>query len=358
MRKRAAAFMLAIAAALFFAGCGDAEKVTEQVGKEITEIKEDHDRLTELLDAGTASRQEEFTIAFPENAKEEYLKLLQTALKKVEFKAEAAESNGENGYRVKMNFKPLDMKAVLEAADIAYAENMQSADFQAELKNVVIQDISLLEDPVYKEETWEYVEVKKSGDKLEVSSEDMLILLQKALPGYMNSYNIIARAFDRQDFLKAYMDAMFKGEIDRYCEHTGMTDEEVMAWYEEAFEEIDGIGLSEEQNMRVEAALKTIMANCNYTVGIPRRESEYSYIVEVDVVPNLSLQKAMEELEGGTYYSEAQVKEEAVNIYEKYAAEPVYGDAVTTSVTVNIQELAGSMNEESQFMQFMRIILP
>ena len=69
MRKRAAAFMLAIAAALFFAGCGDAEKVTEQVGKEITEIKEDHDRLTELLDAGTASRQEEFTIAFPENAK-------------------------------------------------------------------------------------------------------------------------------------------------------------------------------------------------------------------------------------------------------------------------------------------------
>ena len=100
---------------------------------------------------------------------------------------------------------------------------------RTELKNVVVQDISLLEDPVYKEETWEYVEVKKSGDKLEVSSEDMLILLQKALPGYMNSYNIIARAFDRQDFLKAYMDAMFKGEIDRYCEHTGMTDEEVMA---------------------------------------------------------------------------------------------------------------------------------
>lgn len=358
MRKRAAAFMLAIAAAIFSAGCGGTEKVTEQVGKEITEIKENPDRLTELLDAGTASRQEEFTIAFPENAKEEYLKLLQTALKKVEFKAEAAESSGDNGYYVKINFKPLDMNAVLEAADIAYAENMQSADFQAELKNVVVQDISLLEEAVYEEETWEYVQVKKSGDKLEVSSEDMLVLLQKALPGYMSSYNTIARAFDRQDFLKAYMDAMFKGDVDRYCEHTGMTGEEVMAWYEEAFEEIDYIGLSEEQNIRMKEAVKTIMRNCNYTVGIPRRESEYSYIVEVDVIPNQSLQKALKELEGGTYYSEEQVKEAAVNIYEKYAAEPVYGDAVTVSVTVNIQELAGSMNENSQFMQFMQTVLP
>ena len=103
------------------------------------------------------------------------------------------------------------------------------------------------------------------------------------------------------------------------------------------------------RDRRWPAALKKILENCRYTVGIPRKEEgAFNYTVDVTVVPNRSLIDAMAELESGTYYDVASAGAAFVETLERYAENPTYGEETTVTISVNLETML-STDESSDF---------
>ena len=106
-------------------------------------------------------------------------------------------------------------------------------------------------------------------------------------------------------------------------------------------------------------ALKNIMKQCVYTVGIPRKDAGlFSYQIDVTVTPNNSLADAFHEFEQGTYYSIDEVSAGLVTALEKYAAAPTYGTETTVTVPVNMETLMNADQEGSDLASLAVTILP
>ena len=112
----------------------------------------------------------------------------------------------------------------------------------------------------------------------------------------MQPYNSVCEVLDARDFMQSYLDASFKGDVAQFALHTDRTEEEALEWYEaDVF--TPPADLSSAYHDRYKKALKEIMKQCKYTVGIPRKEAGlYSYTIDITVTPNNSLVKTLTRL--------------------------------------------------------------
>ena len=146
----------------------------------------------------------------------------------------------------------------------------------------------------------------------------MEILLSQVLRDYMEPYSSVCEILDVHNFLTAYLDASFKGDVAQFALYTDRTVEETDAWYEQdTFDPPENMTAA--YTDRYTAALKKVFSQCKYTVNIPQKESGvYNYTVDVTVVPNNSLLNAFTQLESGVYYSEEEVDKTVVELLEEY----------------------------------------
>ena len=163
----------------------------------------------------------------------------------------------------------------------------------------------------------------------------------------MEPYDQVCDILDCYDFVKAYLDASFKGEVSRFALHTDRTEEEALEWYEaDVFDPPSD--LSEDYVSRYKDALKSMLKQCKYTVGIPKKETGlYSYTVDIKTTPNTSLTSAYSEFEGGTYYSIEEVSSGLVTAMEKYAAEPTFGEETSMTISFNASSMLTAGNDNS-----------
>ncbi|MDO4312922.1 MAG: hypothetical protein Q4C52_07540 [Eubacteriales bacterium] len=341
-------------------GCEKKEAADDYLGRLITRAKETEGELSGVLEDGISDvkETEDLVVDFPEELKVSYEEFLKDALKQVQFELNKAEETGDHTYSVRVTYEPIDIAVTTESANLEYAENIASADFCAEVEALLEQDRAMLESAEKQQKKSRTITVTKSGDKFSIDEEEMKELLKDSLQGYMDPYAAVADVFDMRDFIQAYLDASLKGETARYQEHTGLSDEEAAAWYEDSFSEFKMDELSEEQNARLKNAAKGIFKSCQYTVGATKQVSLTEYIFDITITPNTSFLSVMSEFEGGTYYSESEAKEAFLTLYDKYASAPSYGEETTITVTWNAMNMMNVWQENEEYDLLMDTIVP
>lgn len=346
--------------AVFAGGCEKKENADDYLGRQITRAKESEGELSGVLEDGMiqVKDKESFVIDFPEDLKEPYEAFLQKALNQVQFELNKADKESEDTYLVRVSYEPLDIASVTEAINEEYAKNIASTDLTTEVTALIEKDIELLESAEKLQKKTQTIQVAKSGDGFSIKEEDVKELLKSALPGYMAPYTAVADVFDMRDFIQAYLDASLKGETERYQLHTDMTPEEAAAWYEESFENFEMDGFSEEQSKRFVNAMKGIFKNCKYSVGITKRNTMSEYVFDLTTTPNTSVLSATEELNEGVYYSQDAVNAACLDIYDKYAAEPTYGEEKIVTVTWNAFSLINNQMEDAEYNKLMDAVIP
>lgn len=346
--------------AVFAGGCEKKENADDYLGRQITRAKESEGELSGVLEDGMiqVKDKESFVIDFPEDLKEPYEAFLQKALNQVQFELNKADKESEDTYLVRVSYEPLDIASVTEAINEEYAKNIASTDLTTEVTALIEKDIELLESAEKLQKKTQTIQVAKSGDGFSIKEEDVKELLKSALPGYMAPYTAVADVFDMRDFIQAYLDASLKGETERYQLHTDMSPEEAAAWYEESFENFKMDGFSEEQSKRFVNAMKGIFKNCKYSVGITKRNTMSEYVFDLTTTPNTSVLSATEELNEGVYYSQDAVNAACLDIYDKYAAEPTYGEEKIVTVTWNAFSLINNQMEDAEYNKLMDAVIP
>lgn len=83
--------------------------------------------------------------------------------------------------------------------------------------------------PKYSDEITTTIEVKKKGDNFSIDRKSLRALLDQALLNDMEPYNSLCELYDAKDFLTAYLDASFKGEVTQFAKHTNRTEEEALS---------------------------------------------------------------------------------------------------------------------------------
>lgn len=359
MRKGISFLTAALLLALGLVGCSGRESADTYVGEQITKLKEDSTKeFTALLESGIAESNENYTLQFPEELKETYLDFLQASFKEIDFEVQKAKKDGDDKYTVRVGFTPLDIGSTTQDTRDLYLTSIASSDLNAEVGELLDQlKEDIADAPVFASETFVTVEVQKDGDSFKIKEEDMQTLVKEAFENAMAPYDSVCEILDVQDFLKAYLDASYKCEVTQFAKHTDRTEEEAIAWYEEeAFDAPYDLGESYVE--RYTAALKEIVKQCQYTVGLPKKESGiYNYTIDVTVVPNNSLVDAMAELESGTYYSIDAVSQSLVEILEKYAAAPSFGEETVVTVALNLDALLGASANDSELSKLADTIL-
>lgn len=340
-------------------GCGK-ETADQYAGEQITKWKsEDPSVFSSLLEEGIKVSNASYVLDFPEELKEPYTELMQTAFSSIDFKVESASERVEDVYAVKITFTPVSFEQTLQETNNSLLSNPESADFSESLSGLIGQDIKQLEsNAVYEEETTFELMVSKSEDGFSIHENHFLDFMISCMNDYMVPYNSCCELYEAQDFLKANLDASFKGDVDQFALHMGLSEEEALAWYEtDVFNPPEGFSSAYADRYR--KALQSIMKQCRYTVGIPRKEAEpYHYQIEVSVVPNTSLTDAFEEYSSKTYPSTEKASAALTEILEKYAASPSYGDETLITVSLNEETLSDTDSAESEMAQLWDTILP
>lgn len=341
------------------AGCGG-KSADEYVGETITSLKEgDASSFSNLMTAGIEESNTDFVLQFPEELEASYEKLLQAGFQSIEFEVEAADKQSDDTYIVKISYTPIDFMQSLRDTNDEILKDTQSADFKEEMTYILEQDNSVITDsPAYASKTFYELTVQKDGDDYSITDAELTDFLKSTILNYMDPYNTGCELFDMQDFLRSYLDASFKGEVTQFALHTDRTEEEALEWYEaDVFdppEELDPV-----YEDRYRKALQTIMKNCDYTVGIPRKEDElFHYQIDVSFIPNNSFIDAFQEFESGTYYSVAEVSEGLITTLEKYAANPTYGEETQMTVAINSDSVANADQEGSDIYELVTSIYP
>lgn len=359
MRKRQFLFTLTLLLSFILAGCSDKDSADQYFGEQITSIKEtDAEKLSFLLEDGVEESNSQYILQFPEELRASYLSFLQEAFKTIEFEMTSAKKNGEDGFTVQVSYTPLDVTATLQTATEEYLSSLASSDLTGEVTALLNNAKAVLkETPHFKEKTYATVAVTRKGDGFSIKEEDLHTFLSRTVTGYMDPYNSICELLDAQDFLKAYLDASFKGEVTQFAKHAEMTEEEALAWYEEdVFTPPDDMAPAYTE--RYTAALKTLLKQCVYTVGIPKKENGiFNYTVDVAVTPNNSLTNVFSEWNSGTYYSEDEVDRTLVELMEQYAVAPVYGEKTTVSVQLNSLSIMEAGNDGAELTNLAETIL-
>lgn len=351
------AAILMISGALY--GCSK-ETADQYAGEQISEWKNaDPSVFTSLLDEGIQVSNASYILDFPDELKEPYTELMQTAFSPMEFKVESAEERMEDVYAVKVSFTPVSFEQTLTETNDSLLSDPRSADFTEEMLDVIEQDKKQLEShTVYEDETTFELMVSRTEDGFSIHENHFLDFMTACMNDYMTPYDSCCELYDMQDFIRSYLDASFKGEVGQFALHMGISEEDALAWYEtDVFDPPEDFSPAYEDRYR--EALKTIMKQCKYTVGIPRKEAEaYHYQMEITVVPNTSLQDTFDEYSSKTYPSLKEASAALTEILEKYAASPSYGDETLVTFPVNEESLADSDQEDSELSHLWETILP
>lgn len=330
-----------------FTGCSK-ESADTYVGETITSMKnEKTDKFALILDEGIAESNENYVLQFPVELKSAYLDFLQESFKSVEFEVLKAKKSDDGTYNVKISFTPIDLSATTESANAASAEALDSADLTTEVTVLLEECTKAVQDnPKYDEKILALLKVTETENGFAISDDDLKNFLEQVFLGYMDPYNTICDLLDAHDFMQAYLDAAFKGDVTQFAKHTDFTEKEAKAWYEDDVFDPPS-DLTSKYADRYKTALKKLMKGSKYTVGIPKKEPGiYNYTIDITYTPNKSFTAIINELENGTYYSTEAVSRSLVEKMEKYAKAPVYGDKTTKTIPLNLTSLTTSNEYE------------
>ena len=360
MRNSKLSILFCILLAILLPGCKSKYTADQYVGEQITTMKNSApESFASLLDDGIAKSNETYVLQFPEELKEPYLEFLQSSFQTIQFEVAKAKENDDGSYSVQITYTPVNIGETLSSKNTELTSSLESSSLTEAVSSVLKEDCKILADsPVYNDEIISTVKLTQNADGYSIDEDSMFTFLSQALYGYMEPYNIVCELFDAQDFLTAYLDASFKGDVVQFAKHTGRTEEEALAWYEaDVFDPPSDLSFA--YVSRYQEALKGIMKQCQYTVGIPQKESGiYSYTVDVTVIPNNSLLNAFQEFEQGTYYSIDEASLGLVQAMEKYSASPDYGTETVLNVPINMNSLLNAGNDDSELSNLAATILP
>ena len=359
--------VLCMAASMLLTGCGG-QSADEYLGEQITALKEkDTDRFESLLENELAESMDvnTYTLTFPDELKEPYLKFLQKAFSSVTFEVASADKKENGNYSVQVVFTPLDVSKTTNDTNLSYIDSMQGTDLAEEVSALIKKDEAVIKDtPEYGEEVTTELEVKKKGESYSVSDKELEKLIATAVVNGMAPYDSVCCVLDARDYLQSYLDASFKGDFTQFMKQTDRTEEEAQAWYEG-----DGIfappdDLVPQYNERCTAAFKNIYKSCKYSVGVPRRKGGapvsqmYNYTVDVTFSPNNSIIKASEEFFSRSFYSMEEASAAYVEIFEKYAASPAYGDETTMTIDLSLSSILATQEESGDLYDLCNAICP
>lgn len=338
-------------------GCSD-NGADKYVGEQITSIKENgSDTFGAMLDEGIADSNELYVLQFPEELRKPYLEFMKDSFGAISFEVAKAQKMNDGTYSVQVTYTPLNIKNTVEAANTELIASLETTETAGAVTSILEKDTDLLKDsPSYDEETITTLEVSKDGENYKISPESLENFLSQALNGIMAPYDQVCDILDCRDFIQAYLDASFKGDVARFALHTDRTEEEALAWYEaDVFD--PPADLSEAYIPRYQEALKTMMKQCQYTVGIPKKETGvYSYTVDITTTPNSSFLSAYTEFEGGTYYSIEEVSAGLITAMEKYAAAPTFNEETTLNISFNTSSMLNAGTEGSELSRLAQTI--
>lgn len=360
MKKRGFLLLTIIFMLLVLSECEEGPSADQYVGEQITAVKtEDPEIFSSLLDKGIEQMNSEYVLQFPEDLKEPYLSFLQNAFNTVEFEIAEAKKNGDDAFTVHISFTPVNIADTTKDVRNDYLAGMSSTDLNHEVNTLLDSSLKTLKDaPAYETKVNTTIDVRKTENGFSLDDSSLEILISQVLHDYMEPYASICELLDAYDFMTAYLDASFKGEVERFALHTDRTIEEATLWYEEdTFTPPDT--MTAPYTDRYTAALKDIFRQCIYTVGIPQKEKGiYNYRVDVTVIPNNSLLNVFSELENGVYYSEEEVDSTIVGLLEAYAAAPVYGEETTLTISLNMSTMLNAGKDDSDFTRLFNTIIP
>lgn len=346
-----------LAALLLFAGCSR-ESADDPVIARINDLKEGKsDNFSGLLQEGIEKSNDSYVLAFPDGLKNSYLGLLQDSFNTISFEVGKPEKKKKDAYTVKVEFAPINVGETLASSSSEYIASMESSDLETEVSAMLKENSAVLKkSPVYQPKTSSTFHVKKSEDGFVVEEKEINSFLKKALVGYMAPYDTVCDILNVQDFMASYLDASFKGEVGQFAKHTEQTEEEALAWYEtDTF--TPPSDLSSAYTERYQNALKNILKQSKYTVGIPKTDAA-GYTIDVTVTPNNSFTDAYREFEQGLYYSIDEASAGLVQAMEKYATAPTYGTETTVTVPWNASTILASGDADSEFGTLATTILP
>lgn len=364
MKKRLIPLLFtAIASAMLFAGCQSGPSAEEYAGDEITALKEKNtEKFSSLLETGIAESYDinMYVLEFSESLKEPYMEFLQTAFSSIKFEVSSAKKKDNGNYSVQVSFTPLNVQKTVKENDSSYIETMPSADLSEAVSTLLTQDTEIIkEKAIFDEETLTTIEVKKDKEEYSIPDNELEKLISAALKEYMSPYETVCEILDARDFLQAFLDASFKGEFTQFMKHTDRSEAEAQDWYEADGTFAPPEDLPAAYKERCTAAYKNILKQCSYTIGIPKKDAgAYNYTVEITTTPNNSFTEAGKEFQNGTYYSLDAAGAAYVEILEKYAASPIYGEETTVTVPLNMSSILSSGNEESEFSTLSSTICP
>ena len=330
-------------------GCSG-NKADEYVGGQISSIKESgSDSFASMLDEGIAESNDLYVLQFPEELREPYLEFMKDSFSAISFEVAKAKKMNDGTFSVQVTYTPLNIKNTVEAANIEHIASLETTELTGAVASILEKDAKLVKaSPSFEEETITTLSVYSQGESYKISTESLENLLSQALYGVMEPYDQVCDILDCYDFVKAYLDSSFKCEVSRLDLHTDRTEEEALEWYEaDVFDPPSD--LSEDYVSRYKDALKSMLKQCKYTVGIPKKETGlYSYTVDIKTTPNTSLTSAYSEFEGGTYYSIEEVSSGLVTAMEKYAAEPTFGEETSMTISFNASSMLTAGNDNSE----------
>lgn len=359
MKKKGTLLCLLFASLAVLTGCSQ-DSASKYVGEQITSMKEkDADTFSVILEDGKAASNKQFVLQFPEELTAPYQEFLQNSFKTIEFEVAKAKKKENGDYTVQITYTPLNIQETLTSDINKYADTMETTDLTAEVTSLLSSLTGTLSDsPVYNKENISVLDVKQEENGYVIEPESLKTFLSQALYGYMTPYDAICEIMDARGALLSYLDASFKGEVTQFAKYTDRTEEEALAWYEEdTF--TPPSDLSEAYIPRYQEAMKNILKQSNYTVGVPRKDTGgFNYNIDVTVLPNNSLVDAVNEFEQGTYYSLEEASAGLVTTLEKYATSPTYGEETVVQIPLNMATILTSGEEDSEFANLANTILP
>ena len=291
---------------------------------------------------------------FPDELVDAYTSFLREAYGQIKYEITGTREDSGT-WEITLDVSVLDLGATVETINSEYVKNMQSDNLATEVKELLVLDQDQLAQPVYASDVTLRVNVTwdEEADSYTVDDSGFMNLLETAVTDRLATYNSVAELFDIRDYVVSCLDAAYKGEFDEYTKQTGMTEEQASQDYENSFwdSEMDSAGFSDAEKEQLITAMKEIAKSADYTVGLPVKDDDGNYSLQVTGTACLSFRQALEDvnsaIENGSVQDEAALRALFVETFQNYAKNPVWGDAYTATVhVVSSDGFSLSLSEE------------
>ena len=365
LRKAGASLWILLLLVLFLlVGCGKGQSAEEYLQERMEAFQAGDDELANaLLDLEIQEADGDYVLQFPEELREDYLSFLKKACSNIKYKIVDSKSF-QDGSKITLELWPVDVESAVSSQDAVYLQQLASTDLTTAVKEILEQDTALLGQAKQGRKQKLVLRVEETDSGYQIEDASMQELAENILEGPMKPYKDVAELLDIRDYLEAFLNASYKGDVARYAEHTGQEQSVALEKYEESFsaEGLSDLALNDEQQSRFTNAMKTIFANSSYEIGQIRSGAQGGYVLDVTLKSNLSLQKSRQEFEnkasGGRYSTSAQLAEAYISILEKYAANPVYGEQTSMELQLDEGALSVSGSSDEKLDAFLEMILP